>query len=228
MSFECAEVSVVELVWLNLGSISGNDSISDTLAELVDLVWSLVFSLDSLVLSMLSLFSLLSMLFIKAERMSVLECGSLGSVSEGSFFVGSYWSDWWVRSDWRSSSLEMSHFSGMGSSSVVKGVMVWKWDWWWLWKDCWEISSVRSIVHNNISFALLSVVWAPETLWSSFSRCITTTGSSVSSSRSCSGSRFVCLSSTISNFVSISLTLWSISVSEVISCNEVVAVVLLD
>ena len=80
MSLEGAEIPIIKLMGFDFSSVGSNNTVSDTLAELVDLVRSLVFSLDALVFGVFALLSLLFVLFIKAERMSVVSSSSLGSL----------------------------------------------------------------------------------------------------------------------------------------------------
>lgn len=56
---------------LDFSSVSSDDSLSDVLANLGDLILLLMFLLDLLVLNVLSLLPLLSMLLIVAEGWSV-------------------------------------------------------------------------------------------------------------------------------------------------------------
>ena len=59
------------LVRLDFRSISTNDSITDTCAQLTNFERLLMLVLDLCILNMLALFPLLSMLFVKAERLGI-------------------------------------------------------------------------------------------------------------------------------------------------------------
>lgn len=101
VSLEGAEVSVIEFVWLDLSTVGGNDAVSVSLAELVDLIWSLVFTLDSGIFCLLSFFTLNSVLFVKAERVRMMGSSSCGSLSMSLFFSGWNHSHWWLGAIWR-------------------------------------------------------------------------------------------------------------------------------
>jgi hypothetical protein len=102
LSFQCGEVPLTELVGLNLSSVCCDDSLSDVLADLGDLILFLVLLLDLLVLNMFSLLSLLSVLFV------VTECWSIsGNVHwlwhwDRSWRVTNrWWHSWWrTRPNW--------------------------------------------------------------------------------------------------------------------------------
>jgi hypothetical protein len=71
VSSERAEVSVVHLVRLDFGSVGVENSVSDTVAELAELVGFLMLDLDSLVFSLLSGLSLLFVGGVLTEAVGV-------------------------------------------------------------------------------------------------------------------------------------------------------------
>lgn len=127
LASEGVEVTVVELVRLNLSPVCSCNSVSESLGLLLHVVASLVLSLHLLVLRMLSLFALLTVLLVETElglsRLSWLLVAHIDLSIEALLdllqlrLLNMLWLDHWLLNDvWRS--------LAEWRISIVKGILL--------------------------------------------------------------------------------------------------------
>ena len=154
LGLEWDEVSFTMLVRLDFRSIRTNDSITDASAQLTNFERLLVLVLDLCILNMLTLFPLLSMLFVKAERLGIGYNFFSFLLSLLLLFISGWrvgcLTKWWT---WVHS----------GSTILVRASLS-------IWFSC-AIMSISHIVFSigilvccDLSFPLLSIVRHPKAL----------------------------------------------------------------